>query len=177
MTVSLVRTGLYVGLPSDTKPTDAAVGSEFLDTDGNTFTFDGTWQQNGTGGSRHVLIKNASIISQGSGDGGSINFSAAPGTGEIANLGDLTPFGLPYSNVLVTKTGTTAIATATWGVATSGMLFIAISALNALDAINITGVTPTGNTVVGNIYYRNNGGAPANAAITAAAFITLYIGR
>lgn len=124
-------------------------------------------------GAAHVFVKNTSIIQQGYGTGGVINFSAA--SGEIGRLGDLTQFGLPYGDVLVTKTGATAIATITWGIGSGGLLVLDITAINAADAINITAENPNGNTMT-NILYRTAAGVISRAAITAPTMITLYNG-
>jgi hypothetical protein len=176
MTVLRINGNIYTGLSSDTKPTDCHAGSIFFEPSGDCSIFNGsTWNKTSTAGARNVFLKNAAIISQGLGDGGVFNFSAA--AGEVGRTGDLTQFGFPYGDVMLTKTGTTAIATVTWGVGTNGMVFFSISALNAADAINITAENSNGSVITGNIYYRSNGGAPVNAAIAAPAFITLYNGR
>lgn len=56
MTVIFVRTGLYVGLPTDTKPTvNVITGSEFIDTNGDIYFYDsGTWRRKQTNGTLHV---------------------------------------------------------------------------------------------------------------------------
>lgn len=126
-----------------------------------------------TGGADHFLLKNTSIISQYSGTGSVFNGAAA--AGEVGRTGDLTQFGIPYGDVILTKTGAVAISTVTWGIA-NGLVFFSISALTSTDTINITAENPNNSVIVGNIYYRNNGGAPVNAAITGPAFITLYRG-
>lgn len=134
--------------------------------------------QKSTNGAGNVLVKNASLVTQGIGAGGVINFSAA--SGEVGHLGDLTIYGLPYGDVMITKTGANAVAAVLWGIATNGMIFLSITALNALDSLNITAKNSNGDTITGNILYRLNGGAPISAAISAPAapaFITLYTGQ
>lgn len=174
--MGISRVDLYNYASTYTKPTlNISAHSILIESDtGNIFMFDGvTWRQIGTSGSSHVLLKNTAIITEGVGTGGTINFSAA--SGEIARLGDVTLYGLPYGDVIVTKTGTAATASFKWGVATGGLLVMDITAINAADALNITAETPNGD-VLTNILYRTAAGAISRAAISAATMITLYNG-
>jgi hypothetical protein len=131
------------------------------------------WLWISTSGVPHVLLKNTSIVMQGIGDGGIFNFSAA--SGEVGRTGDLSIFGLPYGDVLLTKTGTTAIATVTWAVGSGGLVVFDITALNAADAINITAENTNGSPMT-NILYRTAAGAISRAALNAATMVTLYNG-
>ena len=99
----------------------------------------------------------------------------AAASGSTLILGDMSPYGIPYTNITLTKTGANAAATVTWAVSTNGFLVIDIT-MNAADSIAITADNLNGNTFANNIMYIDaSDGTIKNAALTGATAETISI--
>ena len=88
-----------------------------------------------TSGAAHVSIQNTAVTLQYPATGDTIAIAA--GATRTQSLGDLTAYGLPFGDVILTAAGTTDVYSGAWA-AGNGVLYLQVLATGTTDALSVS---------------------------------------